>query len=178
MPERWAIKVGERTYGPYTAEQIRAFVGEGRVTGASLVARAGSDEFRAAQSMPAFAPLFGRSQPVGFGAQAPKTEATGKAHFIIIADMRTRAATGLEHAISNLGTYYSLMGNVWLLAADQTIAGIRNRLTRELGSADKLFIVDATHDRTAWMNFGPEIDANIRRVWSREDESPQQRKAG
>jgi len=28
-----------------------------------------------------------------------------------------------------------------------------------------LFIVDATHNKAAWFNYGPENDARIRRIW-------------
>jgi hypothetical protein len=33
-----------------------------------------------------------------------------------------------------------------------------------------LFIVDSTHNKAAWFNFGPEADARIRRVWTAQHE--------
>ena len=37
--ERYALNIGGRIYGPYTAQQMKAYVAEGRVTPASLVSR-------------------------------------------------------------------------------------------------------------------------------------------
>jgi hypothetical protein len=39
---------------------------------------------------------------------------------------------------------------------------------QKLGKIDTLFIVDAAHDKAAWFNFGPENDARVRRMWTRE----------
>ena len=46
---------------------------------------------------------------------------------------------------------------------------IRNVLVQQLGKLDVLFVVDATRDKAAWFNFGPEADARIRRNWARHD---------
>ena len=46
---------------------------------------------------------------------------------------------------------------------------------QKLGKLDTLFIVDATHDKAAWFNFGPETDTRIRRMWSRRE--PAERRA-
>jgi hypothetical protein len=40
-----------------------------------------------------------------------------------------------------------------------------------------LFVVDATNNKAAWFNFGPEAEARIRRIWSK-DESAKLRAAG
>jgi hypothetical protein len=37
-----------------------------------------------------------------------------------------------------------------------------------------LFVVDATRDRAAWFNFGPEADTRIRRLWARTSEARKQ----
>ena len=37
--ERYALNIGGRIYGPYTAQQMKAYVAEGRVTASSLVSR-------------------------------------------------------------------------------------------------------------------------------------------
>src|ERR1700677_4326318 len=48
MSETWTISVGSRVYGPYSAEQMRAFHSEGRLAPHSLVARAGEEQFHPA----------------------------------------------------------------------------------------------------------------------------------
>ncbi len=45
---------------------------------------------------------------------------------------------------------------------------MRHSLVQKLGKIDTLFIVDAAHEKAAWFNFGPENNARVRRMWSRE----------
>jgi hypothetical protein len=44
---------------------------------------------------------------------------------------------------------------------------VRNSLVQKLGTLDTLFVVDATHDKAAWHNFGPDADVRLRRLWDR-----------
>lgn len=89
------------------------------------------------------------------------------ANFIVIMDIKARYAGQLEQAIMSLGPAYKLAPNVWCVNADSTAAGLLNDLSIHIGKTDSMFIVDATRDRTAWHNLGPETDAKIRRVWRR-----------
>jgi hypothetical protein len=77
-----------------------------------------------------------------------------------------------------MGPAYPLMHQAWLLISDQSINVIRNELVQKLGKMDTLFIVDATHNKAAWFNFGPESDSRIRRVWTAQPDAPVQRRAG
>lgn len=87
------------------------------------------------------------------------------ANFIVIMDVKARYAGPLEQAIMSLGPAYKLAPNVWCVNTDATAAGLLNDLSIHIGKTDSMFIVDATRDRTAWHNLGPETDAKIRRVW-------------
>lgn len=89
------------------------------------------------------------------------------ANFIVIMDIKARYAGQLEQAIMSLGPAYKLAPNVWCVNTDSTAAGLLNDLSIHIGKTDSMFIVDATRDRTAWHNLGPETDAKIRRVWRR-----------
>ncbi len=89
------------------------------------------------------------------------------ANFIVIMDIKARYAGPLEQAIMSLGPAYKLAPNVWCVNTDTTAAGLLNDLSIHIGKTDSMFIVDATRDRTAWHNLGPETDAKIRRVWRR-----------
>lgn len=89
------------------------------------------------------------------------------ANFVIVMDIKARYAGPLEQAIMSLGPAYKLAPNVWCVNANGTAAGLLNDLSVHIGKSDSMFIVDATRDRTAWSNLGPEIDAKIRRVWRR-----------
>ena len=113
---------------------------------------------------------FGRSDGEGAGERS---------HYFIVADMKSRSITGLEEEIFNFGSAYQILPQAWILASDKSINLIRNTLTQKLGKLDMLFIVDASHDKAAWFNFGPEADSRIRRIWQKQVEpATQQRAAG
>ena len=179
MSESWTISVGGRVYGPYSLEQMRGFHAEGRLADHSLVARAGEDQFHAAMEDVALALLFqpqshtqapaqsdAPSVPHKFGGEP---EHTGeRSHYVIIADMKSRSIAGLEEEIFNLGPAHRFMPQAWVLSSEVGINTIRHALVQKLGKIDTLFIVDAAHDKAAWFNFGPENDARVRCMWSRE----------
>ncbi|HVW75241.1 MAG TPA: DUF4339 domain-containing protein [Rhizomicrobium sp.] len=186
MAESWTISVGGRVYGPYGLEQMRGFHAENRLADHSLVARAGEDHFHPASEDPALAPLFqpapGAVEPITdaaseparphrFGARPVSQTSGGQlAHFVIVADMKSRSITGLEEEIFNLGQAHRFGPQSWVLAAEAPINTIRNALVQKLGKLDTLFIVDAVRDKAAWFNFGPETDTRIRKIWSRPTE--------
>jgi hypothetical protein len=114
-------------------------------------------------------PTFGRSN------DEPRTGDRGR--FVVIAEMKSRSISGLEEEIFNLGPAYPLMPQAWLLISDVGINVIRNTLVQKLGKTDMLFIVDATHNKAAWFNFGPESDTRIRRVWTAQHEPVAQKQA-
>ncbi len=189
----WTINVSGQTYGPYSAQQMQAFVAEGRLAAHSLVAPMGESQFKAAGTFPALLKLFapapgptpsatGKFVTAGgveteediisptFGRSNDEPRTGERGRFVVIADMKSRSISGLEEEILNMGPAYSLMPQAWLLTSDQPINAIRNALVQKLGKMDMLFIVDATHNKAAWFNFGPESDTRIRRVWTAQHE--------
>jgi len=183
MSESWTISVGGRVYGPYSLEQMRAFHAEGRLADHSQVARAGEDQFHPASEDEALA-LFFQPAPQAEATPAPaqpeapattphkfgaETDKDGeRTHYVIIADMKSRSIAGLEEEIFNLGPAHRFMPQAWVLSSEVGINTIRHALVQKLGKIDTLFIVDAAHDKAAWFNFGPENDARVRRMWTRE----------
>jgi len=91
--------------------------------------------------------------------------------------MKSRSIVGLEEEIYRLGQACPLLPQIWLLRTDQSVNAVRNHLVQQLGKLDVLFVVDATNNKAAWFNFGPEAEARIRRIWSK-DESAKLRVAG
>jgi len=192
MPGNWIISVGGRAYGPYGAAEMRAFAAEGRLVAMSQVTRAGETEFRCALDDPDLAPLFAPAKPQAVAVAEPyrpgeaerpasfgKSDASPKAgadqgpelsHLVIIADMKSRSIQGLEEEIVKLGQVCPVMPQVWMLTSDTSITAIRNLLIQQLGKLDTLIVIDATRDKAAWFNFGPEMDARIRRIWSKPTE--------
>jgi hypothetical protein len=200
MPASWIVNVAGRAYGPYTDAQMQAFVSEGRLAPQSLVARSGETQFRQAADETALAALFGLHKmaaaeeaksapaatvtpikpadaPSAFGLKDDAAKSGERAHVIIIADMKSRSIDGLEEEIFKLGPAFAFLPQAWLLSTEMSVNAIRNQLVQQLGKLDVLFVVDATRDKAAWFNFGPEADTRIRRNWARTTEAPDTRSA-
>jgi hypothetical protein len=191
MADSWFISVQDRSYGPYAEVQMEGFIGEGRLAPYSLVARAGETQFRAAGEEPALSFLFKVTPPALAAPMAPQEPAAVQAfgrhdeqpagersHVIIFADMKSRSINGLEEEIYNLGPAHPILPQVWLVACELPVTAIRNLLVQKLGKLDMIFIVDATHDKASWFNFGPESDIRIRRIWAKTSEIAHSRAAG
>jgi hypothetical protein len=189
MSDSWFINVQGRAYGPYSEAQLQGFAAEGRLASHSLVTRAGETEFRAAGDEPALTLLFPQPKPAeeiaapaqpatAFGRHDDDGSPPERAHVVIIADMKSRSVQGLEEEIYNLGPAYPLFPQVWLLATEHPVNAVRNLLVQKLGKMDVLFVVDATHNKAAWFNFGPEADTRIRRIWVKPPDAAKLRATG
>ncbi len=191
MSPTWTMSVNGLSYGPYTATQMEAFAVEGRLAAHALVARPGEDKYHPAGEdsdlarlvQPAPVPAPAPAKPVFFTAEGDlgpqsfgRLEDDGRnecTHYIIVADMKSGSIAGLEQEIFNLGPAYPVFPQTWIVQSEMTINAIRNKLVQKLGKLDKLFIADATHDKAAWFNFGPEAESRIRRLWQKTpDQSP------
>src|SRR5436190_2404539 len=145
MSDLWTISVGGRIYGPYSAEQMRTFAGEGRLAPQSLVARAGETHFRNAGDEPQLATLFARAAEIAeentprFGRHGEDEHTGQAAHLLILADMKSRSITGLEEEIFNLGPAYAILPQAWVVKSDLPVNVIRNMLMQKLGKLDMLF---------------------------------------
>lgn len=227
---RFALSIGGKIYGPYTAQQLRSYIAEGRITASSLISREGGawmpaaddpfcanifaqrarrgggggegaddtqarapegDSQKSAQSSSSAREAFlkelegvrglkpSEAAPRPAGAPRPDQPAaaplfpterdvqTEPANFAIIFDLKSRGTNKLEEHIMSLGRTVRIMPGVWLLSATMTSGAIRNQLMKYFSTTDTFFIVDATRDKLAWFNLGPEIDSSIRQVWRR-----------
>jgi hypothetical protein len=182
MSQSWLVTVEGQPYGPYSLEQMKAFIAEGRIVAASLVAAPDAPEPHYADEDPVLGALFRPVQTAetevvretvkpahGFGRLGDEDEG-GINHIVIIADMKSRSINGLEEAVFNMGQAASVLPQIWLLATTSSLNAVRNTLVQKLGTLDTLFVVDATHDKAAWSNFGPESDSRMRRIWDRRNE--------
>ena len=179
MSVTWTISVGGRSYGPYALEQMIAFQAEGRLAPHSLVARAGEEQVRHANEDPQLALLF--SQAVKSTAESVATEAVGPAKFgrdsrgggernryIIVSDMKSGSISALDEEIFNFGPAHRFMPQAWIVISEVSLSTIRSELVQKLGKLDTLIVIDATNDKAAWFNFGPEADTKMRRLWQRD----------
>lgn len=63
MGDLWHIRTGGQDYGPYTVDQIRGFIHEGRVQAQTEIAAAGSAMWTNVAALPIFAGLFAPAAP-------------------------------------------------------------------------------------------------------------------
>lgn len=173
--DNWCIKSNERVFGPYTSEQLRKFAHEGRFAATSLIAPAGSKDWREARAENTFASFFGVTpeaapksneprRPRTFGqvnAGSAPTEQTGPANFVLVFDVVSAAASRIEPALQSLGNAFRLADNVWTVSCALTAIGVRNAITPYLRPNESLFVVDATNGRTSWTNYAPEAHSKI-----------------
>ncbi|MCB2112960.1 MAG: DUF4339 domain-containing protein [Parvularculaceae bacterium] len=190
--DNWCLRTNDRTYGPYSTADLRKFAHEGRFAATSMIAPAGSREWREARTEPAFAQFFGYAPACdaapGFGkrdiagagksrtpqrahalgratANAQPTEQPAPANFVLIFDVTSAAASRVENALSSLGSSIRLADNVWSVNCALTAIGVRNAITPFLHRTETLFVIDATNGRTSWQNYAPEAHAKITQAY-------------
>lgn len=174
--DNWCIKANDRVFGPYTSEQLRKFAHEGRFAATSLIAPAGSRDWREAGAETAFASFFGLTKPAPaartneprrpktfghVGVNGTPTDQIGPANFVLIFDVVNAAASRIEPALSSLGSAFRLAENVWTVNCALTAIGVRNAIAPFLRPNESLFVVDATNGRTSWTNYAPEAHSKI-----------------
>ena len=160
---RWRIKANGREYGPYSLEQMGEFAEEGRLAGHSTVAPEGREMWRQASEYAVLKHLFETTEQPAATNPAPDFGASSAAspnNFVIVLDLISGNAQ-VTRAIQNFGQAYRLETNVWLVRAYETVGGVRNALAPHLQYTDKLFVADMTNNKTAWSNYGPELDSKL-----------------
>jgi len=162
----WFVKVEGRVYGPYTPQQMRAFVGEGRIAAHSHVSAERDGAFTQASDIEDFKSWFVESEPKP-AAEKRVTPGARPANFVVVAEIESENGTEFRSALDSYGDVEQVTGGVFLLRGPTTSAVLRNELSHILGRDDKLLVIDASHDRAAWFNLGREADQNIRELWSR-----------
>ena len=185
LDSHWSINVAGRVYGPYTGKEISAFVKEGRVAPHSIVRAGEEGPWITAIDDPILGQLFVADEPrkvqaqaatAGAGASAVATSTTeaqgvAESNFVIITDLRGTGTGQLQSAIAKMGQSYRLTSSSWVLRCARTAGSIRNELTVHLGRQDSVFVVDTSHNKTAWFNLGPDADVHIRKVWARDNDA-------
>jgi hypothetical protein len=185
MAETWNVSVGGRSYGPYTVAQMQTFAAEGRLAPHSLVCLTGETALRPASEYRTLSALFRPAErsphnpshsPSTFG-KSERDEKGERSQFVIVADMKSGSLAALEAEIFNLGPAYPVLPQVWIVSSEASVNAIRNVLVQKLGKRDLLLVVDASHNKAAWFNFGPEVDARIRRIWNKATDPSNGRRA-
>ncbi len=59
-------------------------------------------------------------------------------------------------ALESMGSICELAPGLWLVRTRFSAGVIRNTLSQTLERGDRFVVIDATRDRVAWFNLGPE----------------------
>lgn len=162
----WFVKVEGRVYGPYTPAQMKAFVGEGRIAAHSQLSDRRDSGFRQASDIDELQAWLEEARQGADDSRTP--QATGRpANFVVIADINSENGAAFTASLAHYGEIETIMDGVWLLRGATTSAALRNELSHLLDREDKLLVVDASRDRSAWFNLGRDADQNIRSLWGR-----------
>jgi len=157
-PPVWRVMVAGVAYGPYTLGQMRAFITEGRVGAATMIAEADGAAFEPASEKVQLATSF---------RDAVRTDIDEHAsNYVVIARMNS-GDIAINNALNELGKFGEAMPGVFLLRSSAKLARIRDRLMSLSGATDRIMIIDASNDRLAWLNLGPEADIHMRAVWAK-----------
>ena len=154
---QWWVQIRGRSFGPYTIEQMARFMSEGRVKPTSMVAdnpNSGWMEARKVMSLR------------GLRTPAAANDAAGAANVFVQAEIFSGATMTFLAALEDLGTVCDLAPGLWLVRTKFSAGVIRNTLSQTLETGDRFVVIDATRDRLAWFNLGPETDVRIGKVWN------------
>ena len=158
-PAIWHTLVGGVSYGPYTLGQIRSFILDGRVTARTCLAEGDGGRFAPAAGFPQFAETF---------AERANTENSAPlSNYVIVSQIRSNDRS-LTDALNGLGKFGEAMPGVFILRSPVKLARLRDQLRALSGATDQIIIVDATHDRLAWLGLGPEADIHMKAIWSKD----------
>ncbi|MBC7767763.1 MAG: DUF4339 domain-containing protein [Phycisphaerales bacterium] len=155
---QWWVQVRGKAYGPYTMDQLSTFVSEGRVRPATQVSNAADGAWIEARK------VIGLMGPLRAG--VPANDAAAAANVFVHAEIFSGSWNAFMAALESMGHVCSLSPGLWLVRTRFSAGVIRNTLSQTLERGDRFVVVDASRDRLAWFNLGPEVDVRISHVWN------------
>lgn len=155
--DQWWVLVRGRKFGPYTIEQMARFLSEGRVRPTTLVSADGETEWQEARRVMALR---------GLRTPAPANDAAVAANVFVHAEIVSGSWNAFMAALESMGAVCDLAPGLWLVRTRFSAGVVRNTLSQTLERGDRFVVVDATRDRLAWFNLGPETDVRIAKVWN------------
>jgi hypothetical protein len=161
----WFVKVDGRVYGPYTSPQMRGYVSEGRVADYTLVSVERDGDWKPAGDVEILTSWIDDARQVNAAAASTETPA----NLLVITEVKSGVSDAVASVLNRYGEAVSIVPGVWLVRARTTASTLRNDLSHLLDREDKLFVVDASRDRSAWFNFASETDAKVRGLWRGDD---------
>ena len=154
---KWWVQVRGRAFGPYTIEQMAHFMTEGRVRPNTMVSANGKDKWTEARRIMALR---------GLRTPTPANDVEEAANVFVHAEILSGSFMGFVAALESMGRICDLAPGLWLLRTSHSAGVVRNTLSQTLERGDRFVVIDATRDRLAWFNLGPETDVRISQVWN------------
>jgi hypothetical protein len=154
---KWWVQIRGRAFGPYSIEQMATFLSEGRVRPTTLISDTGKDNWTEARRVMA---LRGLRKP------AAANDAEEAANVFVHAEIFSGSWMAFMAALESMGFVCDLGPGLWLVRTRYTSGVIRNTLSQTLERGDRFVVIDASRDRLAWFNLGPEVDVRIGKVWN------------
>ncbi len=154
----WWVQIRGKAFGPYSLEQMARFLAEGRVRPSTMVSNQPDTGWTEARRVNE---LRGMRTP-----QASNDAALDAANVFVHAEIISGAWTGFMAALETMGHVCELAPGLWLVRTKFSVGVVRNTLSQTLERGDRFVVIDATRDRLAWFNLGPETDVRIGKVWN------------
>ena len=154
---KWWVQIRGRSFGPYSIEQMASFMSEGRVRPSTMVAdnpETGWTEARRIMSLR------------GLRTPAAANDTVEAANVFVHAEIVSGAWMAFMAGLEGMGTVCDLAPGLWLVRTPFSAGVVRNTLSQTLEIGDRFVVIDATRDRLAWFNLGPEVDVRIAKVWN------------
>jgi hypothetical protein len=167
---KWRIKVGDKEYGPYPRTRLIDFLKEGRVGPATLLCCGTDTEFvRADRHVNLrwdFSPA--RKRKFGEVKLEPGETEVPICNYVVAARLLSTNG-GFERALMESGKMARCAGDIWVLRSKLTVQQLRHKLSMIMHKDEQVVIVNASKDRLAWFNLGPESDIAVRDVWDSDE---------
>ncbi len=170
----WYVQAADRVWGPYPHARLEGFVGEGRLTGQSLVASQASGPFGPAERRRELQALFppqgaaapdSHASPAAAPATGPAAHANLVRPLLVWATLQSLTPARFESVLAAYGPFQAIRRELWLIRAALGPAPLRNALSRRLRSQDTLLVVEAPLSSAAWFNLEGSAERTLRHLW-------------
>jgi len=174
-PTEWWVQVRGRAFGPYTFAQLTEFAKEGRIRPSTPISFDPNTGWKEARRIEGLMPQFAHAAPDTPGGAPAPAAAPEAANVFVHAEIVSGGWTPFMAALTSMGAICELAPGFWLVRTRFSAGVVRNMLSQTLERGDRFIVIDATRDRLAWFNLGPENDAKIREVWNGPLRDPKKR---
>ncbi len=158
-PPIWRIKVDGTIYGPYTQGQMRALIGETRLSPYSEVAVGENGTFKPAVQHVTLANLFNED------AASPEKSSTKQKNHLVVHNGSPEARLEIIKSLNELGLFVEVMDGVFLLNSPNRILDIKSQLAEACDASDRVLVVNAEDSRLAWFGMDHDMTDHIHTVW-------------